>query len=67
MKRTYGKDRLEKACLRLKDCSSVTYTMIKNVLAKNLDKAEDMETASHIPENDYVRGADAFNRLMENL
>ena len=67
LKRTYGKDRLEKACLRLKDCSSVTYTMIKNVLAKNLDKAEDMETASHIPENDYVRGADAFNRLMENL
>lgn len=51
----------------LKDSPSVTYTMIKNVLMRNLDKAGAMEPASHISSNDYVRGAEAFNRLMENL
>lgn len=67
LRRTYGRERLEKACMRLKECSSVTYTMIRNVLMKNLDMAEDIEPASHIPSNDYVRGAEAFNRLMETL
>ena len=65
LKRAYGSKRLEKACMRLRECPSVTYTMIKNVLVKNLDKAGDVETASHIPCNDYVRGAEAFNKIME--
>ena len=65
LKRAYGSKRLEKACMRLQECPSVTYTMIKNVLVKNLDQAGDVETASHIPCNDYVRGAEAFNKIME--
>lgn len=67
LRRTYGRERLETACLRLKDCPSVTYTMIKNVLVKNLDKAGTMEPASRVPSNDYVRGAETFNKLMETL
>jgi hypothetical protein len=39
--------------------------MIKNVLVKNLDKVENMETASHIPFNNDVRGAEVFNKIME--
>ena len=65
LRRTYGRERLEKACRRLHECPSVTYTMIKNVLVKNLDKVENMEAASHIPFNDDVRGAEVFNKIME--
>ena len=35
--------------------------MIKNILEKNLDKADDQEPVSTMPQNDYVRGAEAFN------
>ncbi|MGL4519614.1 MAG: IS21/IS408/IS1162 family transposase, partial [Phocaeicola sp.] len=65
LKRTYGKERLENACKRLDGCSSVTYTMIKNILQKNLDQAESTQPTSTIPQHDYVRGADTFNKIME--
>jgi hypothetical protein len=59
--RRYGSERLENACKRLAGYKSITYTMIKNILEKNLDKADDQEPVSTMPQNDYVRGAEAFN------
>lgn len=57
----YGENRMEAACIYiLSQTSSITYTMIKNVLDKNLD-SPDVQDASKIvsttPENDEVRGA----------
>ena len=61
LNRRYGSERLENACRRLSGCTSITYTMIKNILEKNLDKADNQEPVSRMPMNDYVRGAEAFN------
>ena len=61
LNRRYGSERLENACRRLSGCTSITYTMIKNILEKNLDKADNQEPVSRMPLNDYVRGAEAFN------
>ena len=61
LNRRYGSERLENACRRLSGCTSITYTMIKNILEKNLDKAVNQEPVSQMPQNDYVRGAEAFN------
>lgn len=63
LKRKYGKERLKKACKRLAGCSSITYTTIRNVLEKNLDQADKEETVSNVPQNDYVRGAEAFMNI----
>lgn len=60
LKRTYGKERLEHACERLKDISSVTYTNVKNILENNLDQAVKTKPAACIPQNEFVRGAEAF-------
>ena len=56
-------ERFEKACKRLADCSSITYTTIRNVLEKNLDQVDGEETVSNVPQNDYVRGAEAFMNI----
>ena len=39
----------------------VTPSEIKNILEKNLDMAVNQEPVSQMPQNDYVRGAEAFN------
>ena len=61
LNRRYGSERLENACRRLAGYKSITYTMIKNILEKNLDMAVNQEPVSQMPPNDYVRGAKAFN------
>jgi transposase len=61
LRRYYGKERLENACMLFKEVASVTYTMIKNVLQKNLDVANNQSAVSMMPSNDYVRGASSFN------
>lgn len=60
LKRKYGNERLENACKKLTESGTVTYMMIKNILVRNLDKEESNQIVSTSPENDYVRGADAF-------
>ena len=60
LKRKYGGERLENACRRLSGCGAVTYMMIKNVLLRNLDREEPVEIVAKAPDNNYVRGADAF-------
>ena len=63
--KVYGNDRLENACDRLSAASRVTYTMISNILKKNLDMASAQKPATQIPDNEEVRGADAFTRIIE--
>lgn len=61
LRRTYGRDRLENACRRIASSPVATYTMVKNILTKNLDQPVDAGVAARTPENDYVRGPQAFN------
>ncbi len=57
----YGYERLERAARRMASSSTVTYTMLKNILANNLDNAVEEPPVATVPNNDYVRGAEAFN------
>jgi hypothetical protein len=63
--RQYGSKRLDNACKRAVYADAVSYTRIKNILQKNLDKDlfEDQEkdnTQSHIPAHGNIRGAKAY-------
>lgn len=65
LRKKYGQQRLENACLRLSECGAPTYTMVKNVLLRNLDMISENKNESAIPYNDDVRGAESFVRLLE--
>ena len=57
----YGNDRLEAACRRSLQAYKVTYTIIKNILERNLDKApvqNDLFTG--IPDHDNIRGPESY-------
>lgn len=57
----YGPDRLEAACKRALVGSRVTYTMIKDILERNLDKAPvQADLFEFIPLHENIRGADAY-------
>jgi transposase len=57
----YGNDRLEAACRRALSGYKVTYMGIKNILERNLDKA-DLQTDLfiHIPDHENIRGAESY-------
>lgn len=57
----YGNDRLEAACKRAIIGYKVTYTIIKNILARNLDKVPIQSSLCfHIPEHDNIRGPETY-------
>lgn len=58
----YGKDRLEAACSRALLGTRVTYTLIKNILEKGLDKQRNLfsETGQAIPSHDNIRGKENY-------
>ena len=57
----YGNDRLEAACRRALAGYKVTYTIIRNILGHNLDKAPvKPERPLCIPEHDNIRGAGSY-------
>lgn len=57
----YGNDRLEAACRRSLQAYKVTYTIIKNVLERNLDKVpEQTELFANIPDHDNIRGPESY-------
>jgi hypothetical protein len=57
----YGNDRLEAACKRALEGYKVTYTIIKNVLENNLDKAStQMNLFTSIPDHDNIRGPESY-------
>lgn len=58
----YGSTRLEAACGRALQGSRVTYTLIKNILDKGLDKQTDLFNHANnpIPQHDNIRGKDHY-------
>lgn len=63
LRKKYGKERIENACKRVSESGTVTYSMLKNILQNNLDKAENRPNVCRIPTNEYVRGAEAFSNI----
>ena len=59
----YGKDRLENACKRAMLSPRVSYRLIYNILANNLDKqTEDQMTLfTSIPDHENLRGPQAYH------
>lgn len=63
--RTYGSERLDKACERALQADAVSYKRIKNILKNNMDKSslfyQDLDQdKSHIPSHSNIRGASAY-------
>ncbi|MGH2612902.1 MAG: IS21 family transposase [Rhabdochlamydiaceae bacterium] len=58
----YGNSRLEAACSRALRGTRVTYTMIRNILEKGLDKQTDLfsQPNQSIPPHDNIRGKDNY-------
>ncbi len=57
----YGNDRLEAACQRAMAGYKVTYTVIKNILERNLDKASlQTDLFIGIPTHENIRGAEFY-------
>ena len=57
----YGEERLEAACQRAITGYKVTYTTIKNILERNMDKApSQMSLSLNIPEHDNIRGSESY-------
>ena len=57
----YGNDRLEAACQRALTAYKVTYTIIKNILERNMDKApSQLDLFLNIPDHDNIRGPESY-------
>lgn len=59
----YGKDRLENACKRAMGSPRVSYRLIDNILANNLDKQteDQIELFTTIPDHENLRGPQAYH------
>lgn len=63
--RSYGSQRLDKACERALQADAVSFMRIKNILKNNLDKSslfyQDLDQdQTHIPSHKNIRGASAY-------
>lgn len=63
--KSYGSDRLDKACQRALMADMASYSRIKNILKNNVDQSslfhKDLEgEQSHIPKHGNIRGASAY-------
>jgi hypothetical protein len=57
----YGNDRLEAACKRALAGYKVNYTIIKNILERNMDKATlQTDLFLNIPDHENIRGSDSY-------
>ena len=57
----YGNDRLEAGCRRALTGYKVTYTVVRNILERNLDQGPlQTELLLYIPEHDNIRGAESY-------
>jgi len=58
----YGNDRLEKAALRCQLVGKANYTIIDNILRKNLDKQQGVGLIQQPPMyHNNIRGPEQFN------
>jgi transposase len=65
MGKTYGSERLNKACQRACDIGEYKYTLVKNILANKqeelaMDASELHEQTPHIPEHGNIRGSNYY-------
>ena len=60
LSRKYDAVRLEAACNRALQGTRVNYTMIKNILAKGLDKSNVMGEVKPIPHHENIRGKENY-------
>ncbi len=59
--RKYPETRIEAACKRAAHASVINYSMIKNILEKNLDKASDEEHQTpNIDKHENIRGPESY-------
>jgi hypothetical protein len=61
--RTYGSQRLDKACERALFAGTCSYKRISNILKNNQDQyplPEQQSTSPHIPSHENLRGASAY-------
>lgn len=61
--KTYGAQRVDKACLRAVYHDAYSYQMIKNILKNNMDDhdiEESQNEISHIPDHENIRGANNY-------
>jgi len=61
--KTYGDQRVDKACLRAVYHDAYSYQMIKNILKNNMDDhqiEESQNETSHIPDHENIRGANNY-------
>lgn len=63
LSKKYGEERLEAACNRVVETSSVNYSMIKRILNNGLDRELQVEikNESYVPTHENVRGSEAYN------
>jgi hypothetical protein len=55
----YGKQRLESACLRIKDAPLVSYGMVANILKRHLDKTSS-DPELFTPPHEQIRGPQTY-------
>ncbi len=60
--KTYGNERVDKACLRAVYHDTYSYQRLKNILSNNMDEheVEQENRQSHIPSHQNIRGADQY-------
>jgi transposase len=59
--RKYNNERLEQVCSYIAPCGSISLDMIKNVLASNIDLAQQSQTnQTKIPDHGNIRGASNY-------
>ena len=61
--KTYGKERVDKACLRAVYHDAYSYQMIKNILKNRMDEQaieDPQEKQSHIPFHENIRGKENY-------
>jgi hypothetical protein len=57
---TFGRDRLEAACTRVRSATRINYTIIKNILHAGLDKQPLLFDSKPLPDHENIRGADHY-------
>jgi transposase len=60
LQKKYGSTRLEAACNRALQAPRVNYTLIKNILERNLDKAPTNTTTNSLPTHENIRGKEQY-------
>ncbi len=57
----YASERVEAACSRARQGSTVSYTIVKNILEKNLENHATQACEYRLPEHTNIRGAENYN------